>query len=117
MARIGAWLRQELRGLLPVWVFFFIALSLLRFTLAIILGEYRIEMSDPPKYLLGSFLVAKAVLLVDSSLMSGWFRDRPLIYATLWDSWIYVVAALVMRNVEELLRLMLAQVEKNATKQ
>jgi hypothetical protein len=59
-----------------------------------------VELYQPPEYLVGSLIVAKAVILVDSFLNTGWFRGLPLIYATLCNTTIYSVAVLVVRHIE-----------------
>lgn len=109
MAEFGSWLKKEFRELLPVWAFFFLSFSLLSFTLSSVLGQYHVEAYEPPEYFVGSLIVAKAVILVDAFIKTAWFRGRPLIYATLFNTGSYFVAALAVRHFERMFTLMRRQ--------
>jgi hypothetical protein len=105
MSRILNWAYKEFREILPVWIFFFVSFSLIAFTRMAAFGEYHVTPSEPPEYLLGSLLMAKAVLLVDA-LKKGTWRGRPLIYSTLWNTGLYFVAAMFLHHVERVVSLM-----------
>ncbi len=109
MSKLGKWLKKEFREILPVWAFFFLSFSLLSLTLSAVLSQYHVEVYTVPEYFLGSLIVAKAVILVDSFVKTDWFRSRPLIYPTLYNTGIYFVAALVVRHIEHVFKLVSRQ--------
>ena len=109
MAKFGSALKKELREIFPVWLFFFLSFTLLALTLSKILDRYQVEVYEPFGYFAGSLAVAKAVNLVDIFLRTAWFRSRPLIYATLFNTGIYSAAALVVHHFEQVFKLMWRQ--------
>src|SRR5690349_4045897 len=106
MSKILSWLGEEFRKILPVWIFFFFWFGLLAITRASILGEFHLVTSQTPEYFLGSLIMAKVVVLVDAFLKKTWLLDRPLIDATVWNTFLYTVAALVVHYVEQVATLM-----------
>ena len=109
MSKTWNWLRREFREILPVWLFFFLAMGLLSFTISAVLDQYHIELIRPHEYLVGSLIIAKVVLLTDSFAGKEWLRGRPLIYPTLWNSGLYFLGAVVFDHLERLFTLMRRQ--------
>jgi len=109
MSKMWSWLKKEFHEILPVWAFFFFAMGLLSFTISAVLGKYHIELARPHEYLVGSLIMAKAVLLMDSFVDKEWLRGRPLIYPTLWNTGLYFLAAVAFDNLERLFTLMWRQ--------
>jgi hypothetical protein len=105
MARAWKWLKKEIYEILPVWAFFFVSFGLAALTVSAVLSEYHIERQQPAEYLIGSLIMAKVVLLLDAFLKREWFRGRPLIYITLWNTGLYFVAGLTVHYLEELLKI------------
>src|SRR5262249_29974336 len=103
---VWKWLKKEFYEILPVWAFFFVAFALLAVTLDVVMGEYDIDAYEPPEFLVGSLIMAKAVVLIDAFLKGEWIRRRPLIYVTLWDSVLYFVGALILHHFEQVLKLL-----------
>jgi hypothetical protein len=64
-------------------------------------GEYHIQPLDPTEYLLGSLIMAKAVLLIDAFMKNQGVRGRPLIYGTLLNTGLYFLGALVLHYLEQ----------------
>ena len=58
MSKMWNWIRREFREILPIWLFFFLAMGLLSFTISAVLGKYHIELSRPHEYLVGSLIIA-----------------------------------------------------------
>jgi hypothetical protein len=92
MVKRWDWLKRELREMLPAWAFFFLCFALLSIRLSVILGQYQLERYQPPEFLVGSLIVAKAVMLIDAFTARRWFLDRPLIYMTVWNTSLYSLA-------------------------
>src|SRR5262249_55745754 len=105
MSKMWNWLKKEFREILPVWAFFFFAMGLLSISVSAVLGQYHIELARPHEYLVGSLIMAKVVLLVDTFVSREWLRGRPLIYPTLWKTGLYVLAAVALDNLERLFTL------------
>jgi hypothetical protein len=105
MSRIWNWAREEFWQILPVWAFFFVAFGLVALTRMTIFGEYHIKPQEQPEYLVGSLIMAKVVLLIDS-----FFKirkpGRPLIYGALGNTGLYFVGAMVLYHVEQTISLM-----------
>ena len=84
-------------------------MGLLSFSVSAVLGQYHIELARPHEYLVGSLIMAKVVLIMDGVVDKEWLRGRPLIYPTLWNTGLYVLAAVVFDNLERLFTLMRRQ--------
>jgi hypothetical protein len=109
MWKLLNWGREEVRQILPVWIFFFVAFALVGLTRTETLGEYHIKSSEPPEYLVGSLIMAKVVLIVDAFFKNRRLPGRPLIYGTLWTTTLYFVAAMALHYVEQIVSLMRRQ--------
>src|SRR6516164_10212181 len=70
-----------------------------------IFGEYHITPEEQPEFLVGSLIMAKVVLLIDSFFKIRREPGRPLIYGTLWNTGLYFVAAMVLHQVEQVITL------------
>src|SRR5262250_1316026 len=105
MSRILNWFYKEFWEILPVWAFFFISFGLVALTRMSIFGEYHIRPEEQPEYLLGSLIMAKVVLLIDSLFKVRREPGRPLIYGTLWNTGLYFMAAMVLHHVEQVITL------------
>jgi hypothetical protein len=106
MTRVFKWLYKEFLEILPVWAFFFVAFGLMALNRIAIYGEYHIQASEPLEYLVGSFIMAKVVLLVDAVFKKRHVPGRPLIYGTLAATGLYFVAALILHHAEQVIHLM-----------
>src|SRR5215471_17942276 len=105
MSKILKWLYKEFLQILPVWAFFFVAFGLLALTRISIFSEYHITPEQQPEYLVGSLIMAKVVLLIDSFFKIRREPGRPLIYGTLWNTGLYFVAAMALHHVEQVITL------------
>jgi hypothetical protein len=83
--------------------------GLLSFTVSAVLGKYHIELARPHEYLVGSLIMAKVVLIMDTFVDEAWLHGRPLIYPTLWKTGLYVLAAVAFDNLERLFTLVRRQ--------
>jgi hypothetical protein len=99
------WLREEFRHILPVWTFFFVTFGLMALTRMATYREYHIKPEEQPEFLVGSLIMAKVVLLIDSFFKIRRGPGRPLIYGTLWNTGLYFVAAMVLHHVEQVITL------------
>lgn len=105
MSRLFKSAGREIKELLPVWLFFFLAFSLLRVTQTVTVQQYGLHFTTPSLVLLGSLIVAKAFLLIDMFSFVERFRGRPLIYDVLWKTSIYFVGSFIIYFLEQLVEL------------
>src|SRR6516162_9402713 len=105
MSNAWKWLRKEFWEILPVWVFFFVSFGLVAINRMAVFSEYHIKPTEPPEFLVGSLIMAKVVLLIDAFFKKEGWRDRPLIYGTLWNTGLYFVAALAFHHIEQVIAL------------
>ena len=105
MSNIIPRLKHEILGAIPTVVFFFIVFQLLAFTRALILQGYGIQVSTFLKAAIAALIVGKVVLLTDLLPMINRFPNKPLIYNVVWKTFIYMVAAIIVRYVEHLIPL------------
>jgi hypothetical protein len=107
MSNIVPRLKREILGAIPTVVYFFVVFQLLALTRALILKGYGIQVSTFLKATIAALIVGKVVLLADLLPMINRFPNRPLIYNIVWKTFIYMVAALLVRFVEHLIPLIL----------
>ena len=105
MSNIIQRLKREILGAIPPVIFFFIVFQLLAFTRALILKEYGIQVSIFINATIAALIVGKVVLIADKLPMVNQFPNKPLIYNIVWKTFIYKVAALIVRYVEHLVPL------------
>ena len=65
----------------------------------------HITPKEQPEFFVGSLIMAKVVLLIDSFFKIRREPGRPLIYGTLWNTGLYFVAAMVLHHVEHMITL------------
>ncbi len=103
MENIGQKVKHELRELIPVTIFFFVAFQLLAFTETMMLEQYGIRVSVFLSATVGALVVAKVVLIADHLPLINRFPEKPLIYNVIWKTCIYFTASLIVRYVEHLI--------------
>ncbi|MGI9232442.1 MAG: hypothetical protein ACR2RD_02325 [Woeseiaceae bacterium] len=96
-------LKQEILGVIPTAIFFFVAFQLLALTRTLILREYEIPIDTFFAATVGALIIAKVVVVVDLLPFVNRFPDKPLIYNVLWKTAIYFVAAILVRYAEHLI--------------
>lgn len=102
MSTLGQKVKHELRELIPVTVFFFMAGQLLALTEAMMLKQYGISVSVFLTATVVSLVVAKVVAITDHFALVNRFPNKPLIYNVVWKTAIYFAASLVVRYAEHL---------------
>jgi len=102
MSNIIPRLKHEILGAIPAVVFFFIVFQLLALTRALILKGYDIQISTFLNATLAALIVGKVVLIADLLPFINRFPNKPLVYNTVWKTFIYMLAAILVRYVEHL---------------
>jgi len=95
-------IKKDFLEILPPTIFFFVAFVLILTTKRMILSEYQISWTGFSTAVVGAILAGKVVLMVDKLPFVNRFPDRPLVYNTLWKSFLYFLAALVVGYMDQL---------------
>ncbi len=95
-------LKKDFLEIVPPMIFFFIAFVLILATKWMILSEYQISWTGFGTAFVGAILAGKVVLMVDKLPFVNRFPDRPLVYNTLWKSFLYFLAAFVVCYLDQL---------------
>lgn len=103
MKNLGLKLKYELRQLIPVILFFFVAFQLLALTKTMMLEQYGIRVSVFLTATVAALVVAKVVLIADHLPLINRFPEKPLVYNVIWKTAVYFVASLAVRYVEHLI--------------
>lgn len=98
-------MKSEILGAIPTVLFFFIVFQLLAFTCVLILKQYGIQVSTFLNATMAALIVGKVVLVADLLPIINRFPNKPLIYNIVWKTFIYMVAALIVRYLEHLIPL------------
>lgn len=103
MSNLSQKVRHELRELMPVTIFFFVAFQLLALTDSLILKQYGIHPTTFFAATMLALVVAKVVVITDHFALVNRFPEKPLIYNVLWKTLIYFTAAISFRYLEHLI--------------
>lgn len=93
----------ELRNILPAWIFLLLSFALLRLTLVAVLREHGVETLPPSRVLVGSLLVAKALVTVDTLRLFPKLEERPVLFAALLRTSLYGALVFVFQFADALL--------------
>jgi hypothetical protein len=101
MSKFVQGVKHLVHELIPPVTFFFISFQLLALSRALMLRQYGIEVTTFMEATIGALVVAKVVLLADLLPFINRFPGRPLIYNIAWKTLIYILAALLVRYIEQ----------------
>ena len=101
------WLRTEITEMVPPVLYFLVVFILMHWIEVLFVKGDGIRLPGLANACLAALIVGKVLLVVDHLRMINAFRNRPLIYNTLWKTGLYTVAAFLFRIGEELVPLAL----------
>lgn len=104
MGKLSTTISKEIRELIPPTAFFFVSLHLVALIRALMLKGTGIDIATSASVTLGSLILGKAVLLADMLPFINRYPDKPLIYNVAWKTVIYVLVALLIHYLEELVK-------------
>ncbi len=104
--KVTAWLEEEIIEVILPAIFFFIAFHIITITRALMLEQYGIKVTTVASAAISALVVAKVVLIADMLPFINRFPGKPLIYNTVWKTFIYILAALLVRFLEHWLPLL-----------
>lgn len=108
MSKALKWIKDQFLHVLPAVVFFFVAFLVISFTTALMVRKHGITITTLPAVAFGALVVGKVVLVMDNLSFVNAFRDRPLIYNTLWKTLIYSLGGFAFQVMEELVPFVMA---------
>ncbi|MGH7132723.1 MAG: hypothetical protein ACREJO_12330 [Phycisphaerales bacterium] len=94
--------KAEFRELVPITIFFFLALQMLALTQSLMLRTYGIPVHSFLEAALGALVIAKVVAVADHIPFINLYPQRPLAYNVVWKTLIYFAASFVVRYAEKL---------------
>ena len=103
MTNILGKIKHEFLNILPPTIFFFIAFCLLILTDDLISRSHGFPGISFANAAVGALIVGKVVLIADNLSFINKFPGKPLIYNTLWKTFVYMLAAIAVRYVERLI--------------
>lgn len=106
MSKLTAAVGRELREFLPAMVFFLIAFHMLSLTKAVLLDHYQITAGSTTIATVAAIIVAKTILILDHTAVARFFSSR-MLYNLIWKTVLYGSVALLFRQVEELVPVLL----------
>ncbi|MDD5633805.1 MAG: hypothetical protein PHW46_00820 [Candidatus Omnitrophica bacterium] len=105
MNRILERVKKEILHVLPVVIYFFLAITLFRFTFGLWLAHFGVPSTSFVRVLILSLVIGKIMLIVDHLPFLNIFRKKPLIYGILWKTLVYTFFSFLFRFVEHLIPL------------
>ncbi len=105
MAKVLAFLKKEFLEVIPPTIFFFISFHIIAVTRALMLQQHGIGMTSMAGATIAALVVAKVLLVADHFPLINKFPEKPLIYNVVWKTIIYLLASLVVRFSEHVIKM------------
>ena len=99
-ARLGSFLVQEFREIIPPTLFFFVGFNLILFTKRLILAQYLIQFAGFFVATVAALVVGKAVLVANTMPFLRRFDNAPLAYPILFKTVVYTLFVFLARLIE-----------------
>src|SRR5205823_14181614 len=96
-------LKEEFFKLLPLTIFFFVALHIVAFVRVLMLKGTKISPLSTISIAVAALILSKAVLIADMLPMINRFPNKPLIYNVAWKTLIYWLMATLIHYLERLI--------------
>lgn len=95
----------EFRRIIPAVIYFFLAFCLFNITFGMWLKELGLRIWSLAGIVIAALIVGKVMLIVDNIPFLNLFAGKPLVYTTLWKSFIYTFASFLIRLLERFIPL------------
>ena len=103
MSKLANKLEEEVKGLIPPAIFFFVALHLVALVRVLMLKGTGIALGTSVSVTIAALIIAKAVLLADMLPFINRYPHKPLVYNVVWKTMIYLLLAMLIHYVERLI--------------
>ncbi len=107
MPRVSEWMKKEFKIIFPAVLYFFLAINLFKLTFGWIMHGMGQEFITFPRTVIFSLIIGKIMLVVESLPFLNKFSGRPLIYTTLWKTFIYSSFGILFLYIEKLAPLLI----------
>jgi len=114
MSKLTAAVGREIRELVPAMLFFLVAFHMLSITKAVLLTDYAITPESTTLATVAAIIVAKTILILDHTALARLFSSR-MIYNLVWKTVLFGTVAILIRQVEELVPVLLRHGDVVAT--
>lgn len=104
---IFAFFKKEFFSVLPTFLYFLFASTLLFFTNGVTLEHYGIHSTYLLRAFVDSFVFTKAILILDNFNVVNRYVKKPLIYRVIWYTFIYLISAILLYYLEEIITSMI----------
>jgi hypothetical protein len=105
MTKFIAWIKHEAKALIAVFVYFLSCYGIIILLKKLILAHYNISYFGFGAAVLGAFISAKAVLVIDSTPLAKVLSSAKPYAKVLYDCFVYTSIALLLLYLEKLLEL------------
>jgi hypothetical protein len=100
--RLYKWLSHEIVEVMPAILFFLVVFNLMRWVENLFMEGSSAPPASFVNSSLGALIIGKVLLTVDLLPLANALRDKPLIFTTLWKTFLYFLVAFLFRAGEEL---------------
>jgi len=106
MSRVSEWMKKEISAVFPAVIYFFLAINLFKLTFGWIMHGLGVELIAFPRTIIVSLIIGKIMLVAEALPFLNKFSGRPLIYTTLWKTFIYSSFGILFLYLERLVPLL-----------
>jgi hypothetical protein len=103
MNKISTFLLREFKEMINPLIYFLIVFNAIGFAKVLTLEGYSISISSTTAATIGALIMSKVILITNHLSISKVFEKKPRIYTILWKTFIYCLASLLLRSLEEIL--------------
>lgn len=103
MSKVFKWILKEARSIFPAVLYFFCAINLFNLTFGRLLQEAGSRLMTFPRIVISSLIIGKIMLVAEALPFLNKFSGKPLIYGTLWKTFIYSFFGFLFLVVERLI--------------
>ena len=105
MSRIFTRIAEEMRRILPAVIYFFIAFNIIRLTFGQMFTHVGLPCTPLLSTIIWALIIGKIMIIADHIPVLNLFSKKPLIYNTLWRTFIYFSIGMLFRIIEHLVPL------------
>ena len=105
MSKTLAFIRKELREMIPPTLFFLVVFQVLILVRSLLGSQGNFTMTTAAAALIGALVVGKSILIADALPLFRWYREPKLIYNIVWRMFLYLSVVLIFQILEELIPL------------
>jgi len=103
LAAAGKWIRDEVAEIWPIFLFFVVGFLIQLLIVKLVLARFSIPVTALSKAVIGAFMAAKAVLILDSTPLARRLKRHRRIVAVAVKTFLYGFIALLLGCIERFL--------------